>query len=582
MKLNEKPFYLTEEDNKWIKETMDKMSIDDKIKQLFVDMIAPVANRDFVKGIIGERKFGGIRYMNKDPKSLQELISLYQEESQIPLIVAANTEAGGNGACKGGTEVGQEVMIAATNDKKYAYELGRISGLEASAIGCNTLFAPIVDIHKNWRSPIISSRTFGNDPKKVLEYSLEYLRGAHETGVACFCKHFPGDGIDERDQHLANSLNNLSVEEWDDSFGYVYKGMIDAGVEGIMIGHILLPAYEKYFNPELQGSDFMPATLSPYLLKDLLRDKLGFKGVTITDASHMVGMTGRMKRKDIVPTAIMSGCDMFLFYNDYAEDFGFVKQAYEEGRLTLERINEAVERILAYKAHLHLQNGVHTSVDALANIGLESSKQIANEVAHKAITLVKNNEKDVLPLSPSKTKRVLLIHHDISNPFNTFAKGAAGQAYFEVVKNGLEAEGFDVEVYTTILEQMKKASDEEIGIMMNKLYTSKSAIKTLTDKYDLVIHLANVPGNGLIQRIDFALTKGSIDIPWYSHELPVIFISVNSPFHLFDVPNVQTYINCYGYNDETMRALVNKLVGKEKFEGVSPVDAFCGSEDTRW
>jgi beta-N-acetylhexosaminidase len=117
---------------------------------------------------------------------------------------------------------------------------------------------------------------------------------------------------------------------------------------------------------------------------------------------------------------------------------------------------------------------------------------------------------------------------------------------------------------------------------MNKLYTSKSPVSSITNKYDLVIHLANVPGNGVVQRIDFALVKGGIDIPWYAHELPVIFISVNSPFHLFDVPNVQTYINCYDANENTINALVDKLVGKDDFTGVSPVDAFCGCEDTRW
>lgn len=580
MKLNENPFYLDANDEKWIKNTMKGMSVDDKIKQLFVDMAPPVANKEFIKRVLDEKKYGGIRYMNKDPQSLQELIRMYQQETDIPLIVAANTETGGNGACKGGTDIGQQVKIAATNDKKYAYELGRVSALEAKSVGCNTLFAPIVDIHKNWRNPIISSRTFGNDPNKVLEYSKEYLRAAKELNMACVCKHFPGDGIDERDQHLANSLNNLSIEEWDETFGKVYKGMIDAGVEGIMIGHILLPSYEKYFNKDLNGSDFMPATLSPYLLKNLLRDKLGFKGLTITDASHMVGMTGRMKRADLVPCAIMSGCDMFLFYNDFQEDFGFVKTAYEDGRLSIERIDEAVERILAFKAHLKLQNRELAKPEDLKKIGLESSKAIADEVSKKAITLVKNNVQ-ILPISPDKTKRILLIHHDISNPFNSFTKGV-GVQYYNILQKKLEDEGFEVELYTTILEQMKKASDEEVAQIMNKLYLSKSPIASITDKYDLIIHTANVPGNGLVQRIDFALTKGSIDIPWYSHELPVIFISVNSPFHLFDVPNVQTYINCYDPSTSTINALVEKLVGRQSFDGISPVDAFCGSEDTRW
>lgn len=582
MDLKVKPFNLNDEQERWVNETLATMSLDDKIKQLFVDIAAPV-NEEITKHIVEEKKFGGIRYMNRSPKEVLDLITWNQKYSRIPLLVAANTEAGGNGACKGGTTIGFETKVAATGNSKYAYEMGRISALEAKAVGCNTLFAPIVDIHKNWRSPIIATRTWGNNHENVIKYSKEYLKAAHEVGVGCFVKHFPGDGIDERDQHLANSINPLSTSEWDKTYGKVYKEMIDAGVEGIMAGHIMLPSYEKHFNKDLNGADFMPATLSKYLLKNLLREKLGFNGVIITDASHMLGMTGRMKRSQLVPQAIASGCDMFLFYNDYQEDFGYVKDALNAGTLTKERIDEAVTRILAYKAHLNLyKNSFEPDYQALSVVGCEEHKKISDEVAQKAITLVKSNEKGVLPLSLKKYKKILLMHHDITTPFNSFISNGGGTKYYEIVKEALEKEGFDVELYTPVLEQLKNASVEETQQIMNKLYTSKSPVSSITNKYDLVIHLANVPGNGVVQRIDFALVKGGIDIPWYSHELPVIFISVNSPFHLFDVPNVQTYINCYDANQNTMTALVDKLVGKNDFTGVSPVDAFCASEDTRW
>ena len=126
----------------------------------------------------------------------------------------------------------------------------------------------------------------------VAAYSKAYMQAAHKEGVACVCKHFPGDGVDERDQHLSNSVNSLSREEWDNTFGYVYREMIDAGVEGIMVGHIMLPAYEYYFEDRADGGECMPATLSKPLLQGLLRGQLGFNGLIISDASQMAGMTG--------------------------------------------------------------------------------------------------------------------------------------------------------------------------------------------------------------------------------------------------------------------------------------------------
>lgn len=580
MNLEEKPFYLNKEQIAYVDNTLAHMSLDDKIKQIFIDMAAPV-NEQMIKNIVQTKKFGGIRYMNQDSKKLKELIGNYQKYSDIKLIVAANTEAGGNGACSDGTYIGQEIKIAATNDKKYAYELGRISAIEAKAIGCNTLFAPIVDINRNWRNPIVASRTFGNDPKIVSEYAKEYLRAAHENNVACVCKHFPGDGIDERDQHLTNSLNSLTKEEWDESFGYVYKEMIEAGCEGLMAGHILLPSYEKYFNPNLKDNEYMPATLSPYLLKNLLREQLGFNGLIITDASHMVALTSKMKRSKLIARAIMSGCDMFLFYNDFEEDFNYVKESILNNELTIERLDEAVRRILAFKAHLNLDKPI-SEEDNLNLIGLDEYKAIQREVSRKAITLVKSIEANVLPISPNKYKKILVIHHDISNPFNSYISNKNSLKYYELFSNNLKERGFEVEIYTPVLEQLKNASSDEVREIMGKLYTSKSAIKSLTDKYDLVIHLANVPGNGVVQRLDFALTKGAIDIPWYVNELPVIFISMNCPFHLMDVAQVKTYINCYDTMDHTVDELVKKLVGEDEFMGVSRVNCFGSSEDTKW
>ena len=168
--------------------------------------------------------------------------------------------------------------------------------------------------------------------------SKAYLDGAHTVpGFACAAKHFPGNGLDFRDAHLSNNCNDLPEEEWMATFGHVYKTLIDGGVDAIMGGHILMRTYLKDMNPNLRDEEMLPATLCPEIMTGLLRDRLGFNGMVVTDASHMVGMTNRMKRKDMLPASINAGCDMFLFFNDPDEDYNTMLDAYKSGIISEER-----------------------------------------------------------------------------------------------------------------------------------------------------------------------------------------------------------------------------------------------------
>ncbi|HFU2481507.1 TPA: glycoside hydrolase family 3 protein, partial [Enterococcus faecium] len=401
--LRKKPYHLDEDAISWIEETIDAMTLEEKIGQLFVNM-GSSRDKNYLSSMVNQYHIGAVRYNPGTADEVYDQNYILQTESKIPLLIAANTEAGGNGACTDGTEVGVEVKIGATNDAKYAYELGRVSGIEASAIGCNWSFAPIVDINRNWRNPIISSRSFGQSPDKVLELSLAYMKGIQESGILPAAKHFPGDGIDERDQHLSFSINSLSTEEWDNSFGKVYSGLIEAGLPSIMAGHIHMPAYSKHFNLDLKDEDLLPATLSKELITDLLRGKLGFNGLVVTDASHMLGMTGAMKRSELLPTSIAAGCDLFLFFNDPDEDFNYMMEGYYKGIISEERLRDALRRILGLKAKLGLHKKEKNKIllpkqEAMEKIGLIENKSIFKEVADQAITLVKDKQ-DIWPIVP--------------------------------------------------------------------------------------------------------------------------------------------------------------------------------------
>ena len=332
----------------------------------------------------------------------------------------------------------------------------------------------------------------------------------------------------------------------------------------------------------------MPATLSKYIITDLLKGKMGFNGPVVTDASHMVAMTSAMKRSEMLPTAIAAGCDLFLFFNDPDEDFQWMKEGYEKGIITEERLTDALKRTLGLKARLGLHKKAKTEImmpkaEAMAKIGLEENKKVAEEIADKGITLVKDTE-DIFPISPTKTKRVLLVEakgHD--GGFGKFIAAMQGPKPKPVdkMKALLEKEGFEVIIYESELEKAMKLPPEEMGKAMANAYAGKKPLSELISKYDLIINVASV-NPSTDQRLQWTASKGTPDMPFYVYEIPTIFISVNCPFHLADVPQVRTYINAYDDKDYTLKALVDKMMGRSEFKGESSVDAFCGLEDTMY
>ena len=592
--LKAKPFYLTDEQISWVEDTIAHMTKEEKIGQLFIHLTGSNKEED-VKEEVSRMHMGGIRFNPRSKEEMWEMNYNFQKCSKIPVLSAVNVESGGNGASKDGTFIGNEMKIAATGDIKYAYELGRICGIETKATGSNWAFAPIVDLVTNWHNPGISVRGWGKNADTVLAMSKEYFRGISESGIVCAMKHFPGDGSDERDPHIATSVNALSMEEWDHGYGKVYKGMIEAGVQAVMPGHIMMPAYQRRFCPGLKDEDLKPATLSKELLGDLLRGKLGFNGLIVSDASHMVGLTGRAKRSELVPGAIMAGIDMFLFYNDIEEDTRYMTEAYDKGILTEERLHDALSRILALKCVVGLDKFTldkFPAKEGLSAIGRPEYKEIAKEVAEKSVTLVKHTE-DIFPVTPEKYKRILLVSVG-PHPSPILARagmGADGSKLKNQLKEKLEARGFAVTEYVDpvakIVELMQKGGDEATKLLSQKgnkgAYGMKQSVSALTDNYDLVLCYANVSSTmRTTQRLEWAISKGGWDNPWYVNEIPTVFVSFNCPFHLVDVPQIKTFVNCYDANEATVDAFLDKLEGKSEFTGVSPVDAFCGMLDTRF
>lgn len=551
------PFHLSIEDIKWVNDTKGSMSLDEKIGQLFCP-IGYSSDSEYLEHVMLNHHIGGIMYRCGEADEMQETHRYLQEHSRIPLLIGANLEAGGNGIAVNGTFYGKQMQIAATGKTENAYHLGKISCQEGSAVGCNWAFAPVVDIDRNWRNPITNVRTYGSDPDTIIAMAKEFKRGADEEQVAVSVKHFPGDGVDEVDQHLLTSVNGMTCEEWDATYGRIYQELIDCDALSIMAGHIAMPAYQKFYNPEFPNK-LIPATLSKELLTNLLREKLGFNGVISSDATPMVGFCCAMKRELAVPTAIAAGCDIFLFNKDLHEDFEFMKQGYMNGIITEERLDDAITRILGMKAALKLhekqKDGTLVKAkDALKVVNCSTNEVLAEQCADEAITLVKDTQ-HLLPISIEKHTRILLeILGDF--PSNDHVIACFGEE--------LKALGFEVCLY-------EKENFENFH----------PDTKTFNESYDLVIYIGNIENasNQTVNRINWYTFWGNgNNVPWFVEEKPVMFISLANPYHLVDVPMIKTYINGYSNSEYVIKSVVKKITGQSEFVGKNPVDPFCGKE----
>lgn len=562
------------------------MSPEEKVGQLFFQLTAS-HDEEYLKELMEKYHLGGCRYNPAPGKAIQEQNRILQKYAKVPVFIACNTEAGGDGACADGTHIGAGVKIAATDKEEYAFALGKMANEQAAAIGCNMAFAPVADILYNWENTEIVTRAFGGDAERVATMSKAYLNGAHTIpGFACAAKHFPGNGQDFRDAHIANNVNYFDVEKWDETYGHVYRTLIENDLDAIMGGHIMLPSYAKAINPELKDEDMMPATLSPEIMTGLLRDRLGFNGMVVTDASHMVAMTDRMKRSEMLPASINAGCDMFLFFNDPEEDFATMLGAYKTGIISEERMTEALTRILGLKAHLGLNKKSKEELVPQPEtveevLQREEYKAMQKSISEDCITLVKYKDKDVLPMTPDRYKRIMIVHiKGAENSMSALMKmlgGGKGNPA-EALKEKLCAKGFDAFIYESPLDVMKKQIEAGEKPDLNIYFAGKNAIADFVSDMDLVITLCDVP-NG---RPSFGMSKGGGEIPWYVFEVPVVVVGCGQPTMLADIPQARTYINTYDSKDTTLDALVEDLMnGEEAFKGTDPIDSFCGLFDAR-
>ena len=298
----------------------------------------------------------------------------------------------------------------------------------------------------------------------------------------------------------------------------------------------------------------------------------------------MVGITGKVRRHDSIPAMLMAGCDMILYYRTYEEDVSFLREALEDGRLTQERLDEAVKTILAFKAHLKLHEKqkdgtLVPDATGLSVIGCKEHKEKAKEIIDNSITLVKNT-KNQLPLTPDKHKRIVIYNLETGGLISKVKDMLFGNKNKKPV--------------TVLVEELEKAGFQPTINKINYLkYVNKNGVngkkaiaefstQEFANMYDAAIILCNISSFSVTNErsIHWSIPMGP-EVPWYVTEMPTVAISVAHPFHLIDLAMVPTYINTYNPSEEAIKQVVEKLTGKSEFKGISPDDAFCDRWDTR-
>ena len=546
MDLRAKPFYLDDEQLEWVFSTLASMSDEEKAGQLFCVMGGDYSPEKLLE-MVAMGKVGSVLFRPvKDCEGIKADFAPLDAAAKIPLLKAANLEEGGAGAMSDGTLFGWPMLSAAANEEKCVENFAAVCAEEGKMCGINWSFSPVCDLDLNYANPITNVRSFGSDRDKVVRFTEKYVSTMQNRGIAACAKHFPGDGVDHRDHHLHVTVNSLSADKWYDTYGAVYENLIANDLMSVMVGHIAQPNVARDADGGLSDAEaYAPASMSPTLLQKVLRGVLGFNGLITSDATIMGGFCMHKPRREAVPAAIMAGCDMLVFNTDFEEDYGFVLSALADGRLSRQRLDEAVARILALKAKVCFASPAIERLPA---------KALHAECADKAITLVKNNEPGIFPIAPERYPRIRLIF---------LGKDAISDGSVKaIVLSALEKEGFEVELYEPMADELHGSG----GLSPNRL----------------TLYIANCEqaSNQTVVRLNWC-PKHALDIPRFLNEEPCVFVSLANPYHLQDVPMIRTYINAYTATETTIKLCIEKLMGRSRFKGVSPVDPFCGLPDAR-
>jgi beta-N-acetylhexosaminidase len=566
------PTRLTKDGEKWADKTLHKLTLEEKVGQVFMIWCRAgflnVENPEYLQWREAMQKYhigsfamtvhvDGPFLLRSEPYEAADLTNRLQHDSKLPLLFAADFERGVAMRLIGTTVFPHAMAFGAVGSAADTEKFGRINAEEARAIGIHWNFFPDADVNSNPANPIINTRSFGEDPKQVGDLVTAYIKGAHEGGMLVTAKHFPGHGDTATDSHLAVASVSGDRARLDSVELPPFRQAIAAGVDSVMVAHVTVPALDPDPNHV--------ATISPAIVSDLLEKQLGFKGLIVTDALDMAGLT-HLFASNIGRAAVeafKAGNDLLLIPADLPASYNAMVQAVKSGEIPRQRLDRSVLKILKVKASLGLQDARMVDVKAIPSVvGKPQNLLFGQQVADSAVTLVRDNGK-VLPLKhvgtiqaglPYMTKEET--HNQVvavifSDDMRTDSGRAFGREFRARIPDA-RVIYVDPRVAGGMHDEVLKGVDEAQTVVA-AVYVIPTAGKVGNS-----VAMADATGSLLQQMLDHAATKTTV-------------VAMGNPYLAVDFPKIESYLCTFSNATVSEVAAVKALFGEIAIRGHLPV-----------
>jgi beta-N-acetylhexosaminidase len=576
------PIQLDRGGEKWAEKTLRKLSLEEKVGQVFMIWVRAeflnVNSPEYLQLLDSMHKYhiGSFAmtvrweppflYRNQ-PYEAAELLNRLQQESKLPLLVAADFERGVTMRLHGATTFPHAMSFGAAGKLDYAEAFGRITAQESRAVGVHWNFFPDADVNSNPANPIINTRSFGEDPQQVGDLVAAYIRGARANGMMTTAKHFPGHGDTATDSHLSVAqvtgdrarLNSVELAP--------FRKAIEAGVDSVMVAHVTVPALEPDAN--------RVATTSPAIVTDLLKRQLGFNGIVVTDALDMAGLTRLYSTNTgrAAVDAFKAGSDLLLIPADLDASYNAVLQAARSGEIPSAQLDASVLKLLKAKASLGLHKGRLVDVEALPDVvGKPENLALGQQISDDSVTLVRDNGK-LLPLKQSGTVKAGLPYQQVQEVHNgTVAvvlsedvRTDSGRALERAIKARVPDANViyvDPRIAAAMSSEVLKAVDEAQAVIA-AVYVVPTAGKAMRDAKSAngvtnSVALNDASGTLLQSILDHAAEKTAV-------------LAMGNPYVAQDFPAIQNYICTFSNASVSEISAVKGLFGEVAIHGHLPV-----------
>src|SRR5436190_21709081 len=478
---------------------------------------------------------GGIIISVGGPYDIAAKLNTLQRRSKLPLLVSADLEWGAAMRVVGATAFPYIMAAGATGDERDAYTIGRVAALEGRAVGIHVNFAPDADVNNNPLNPIINIRSFGEDPRAVAKLVRAYVHGLQDNGMLATLKHFPGHGDTDADSHLGLPTIRADYTRLDSIELVPFRAGIDAGAQVVMSAHIAFPAF----------TGDVPATLSPAMLTGVLRDSLKFKGLVVTDALQMGAIVTRYGAGEAAVRAFEAGSDLILMPADPDSAIASMMAALQNGRVSTNRLDASVRRVLEIKRNVGLFARRTVPLDSIARlVGSRTFQDAADDIAQRSLTLVRDTTGTLARLRSARSRMAIIAYGDELNSY-------VGQRMLELMRAGGDTVGF-----FRLWPMSGTASYDSARVVINRAPT--------------VIFAMNVRP---------IAAKGNIALPDSLARLitmtdsvkPTVLVSLGSPYLLNQAPTVKSYLIAWSGVRPAERAAARALLGWSPIRGRLPI-----------